>query len=154
MPQSLVIRRIRRRGGYTRGMFLVKLLLRSLVTALGLYLTTLFLPAVTVQPYASGNEPWPLLLTYLLLGAVLTLVNAVLVPIVKVLTLPLYILTLGLFGLVITVAVFFALTWFSQAQLGWGVILTEPFLWTGVIAALLLAVINWVLNLVFKPVTK
>jgi len=135
-------------------MFLFKLIVRAAVTGLAIYLTTLLIPAVSVKTYDGSSELLPVLLTHLIFGAVITLVNMIVVPIVQVLTFPIYLLTLGLFGLVVTAAIFFFLTWFCAEQLGWGILLNGPFIMSGVWAALLLALINWVLNLLFRPVTK
>ncbi|WP_354671202.1 phage holin family protein [Thiohalobacter sp. IOR34] len=72
-----------------------------LVTALGLWITTLLVPGV------SARTPGTLLLAALVLG----LVNAFIRPLLWLLTLPLTVLTFGLFALVVN-----ALTiWLSAA---------------------------------------
>lgn len=69
-------------------------LLRMLVTALGLWLAQALVPGVTF------DDAGTLLLAALLLGVV----NAVVRPIVVLLTLPITVLTLGLFLLVVNAA--------------------------------------------------
>jgi len=72
------------------------ILIRTLIIALGLGLATVLIPGVTI--IGTGT----LLLAALLLG----LVNAVIRPLLVLLTLPLTLLTLGLFLLVINAAMF------------------------------------------------
>ncbi len=65
-------------------------LFRLLITALGLWAATTIVPGVTIRG-------WNLIVAALLLG----LVNAVIRPVILILTLPLTVLTLGLFILVV-----------------------------------------------------
>lgn len=83
----------------------MNLLLRWLLNALALWVTV----ELDVGLYMTQSGLWPLLLSALVLG----LVNAIVRPIMIVLTLPLTILTLGLFLLVVNalaIAVVAALT--------------------------------------------
>ena len=72
----------------------MKLIIRILVNASALWITTLILPAIKIELY------WPLIVVALIFG----LVNALIRPIVKLFTLPINVLTLGLFTLVINAA--------------------------------------------------
>jgi len=72
------------------------ILVRTLITALGLGLATVILPGVSI------GEPVTLLVAALLLG----LVNAFVRPLLVLLTLPLTLITLGFFLLVINAAMF------------------------------------------------
>lgn len=106
------------------------LLLRWLLNAAALWLTTEIVPGI------SFTEPglWPILIAALVLG----LVNAVVRPVMILLTLPLTILTLGLFLLVVnalSLAIVVALT--PMATTGFG---------TTLIAALVLTIIGTALN--------
>ena len=106
------------------------LLLRWLLNAVSLWLTTQIIPGI------SFTQPglWPILLAALALG----LVNAVVRPIMILLTLPLTLLTLGLFLLVVnavTLDIVVALT--PLATTGFG---------TTLIAALVLTIISTALN--------
>ncbi|HEY0767582.1 MAG TPA: phage holin family protein [Steroidobacteraceae bacterium] len=69
-------------------------LLRALLTALGLWLATVWLSGVHFNSVG----------TLLLAGVLLGVVNAIVRPIVFILTLPITILTLGLFLLVLNAA--------------------------------------------------
>lgn len=73
---------------------MAKLILRALIGAFGLWLASKLVAGITVD----GT------LTLLIAAVVLGIVNAIVRPVVFVLTLPLTILTLGLFLLVINAA--------------------------------------------------
>lgn len=96
----------------------MRFLINWLVTAAALYVTAMLVPGIVV-----GEGFAPLLLAALVIG----LVNAVLRPVLVVLTLPITIVTLGLFYLVLNALLFwlaaavtpgFALTGFGAAFLG------------------------------------
>lgn len=72
---------------------MTKLLIRWVITILALFVAALIVPGIRV----SGTA-W---VAYVLMAIILGLVNAVIRPILKVLTCPLILLTLGLFTLVI-----------------------------------------------------
>jgi putative membrane protein len=80
---------------------MVGFVLRVVTVALGLWLATKLISGIEVQ------DGWTLLAAALLLG----IVNAVVRPVVVVLTLPLSILTLGLFLLVINAAMLGLVSW-------------------------------------------
>jgi putative membrane protein len=93
-------------------------LLRALISALGLWLASQWVPGVHFY------SPGTLILAAILLG----IVNAIVRPIVFVLTLPLTLLTLGLFLLVLNAAMVALVAWilpgfrlhsFSAALLTW-----------------------------------
>jgi putative membrane protein len=97
------------------------ILVRTIVTALGLAAAAWIVPGVHIQ------GPGTLVLAALLLGVV----NAVVRPLVIVLTLPLTVLTLGLFLLVVNAAMFglvaalfdgFVVDGFWAALFGWLVV--------------------------------
>ena len=72
------------------------ILLRTLITMLGLYLASLLVPGVQIAGTGS----------FILAAVLLGLVNAFVRPIAFVLTLPITIITLGLFLLVLNAAMF------------------------------------------------
>lgn len=93
-------------------------LVRLLINAVGLWLAAAIVPGIEV------SGPFTLLFAALLMG----IVNALLRPIVVVLTLPLTIVTLGLFLLVINAGMFGLVAWmldgfvvggFWSALFGW-----------------------------------
>jgi len=76
-------------------------LLRAVITAIGLWVATMWVPGVHVTSVG----------TLLLAGIVLGLVNAVVRPIAFILTLPITILTLGLFLLVLNALMVSLVAW-------------------------------------------
>lgn len=86
----------------------MRFLVRVLINALALWVASRLVPSIVF-----GGELGTLLLVALLFG----LVNALLKPILKVLTCPLQILTLGLFTLVLN-AFLLGLTGWLAGQLG------------------------------------
>ncbi|MFJ3922422.1 phage holin family protein [Streptomyces sp. NPDC090022] len=84
-------------------------------------------------------------LTLLLVAVVFGLVNSIVKPIVKLLSLPLFILTLGLFTLVVNALMLLLTSWVSgKVGLDFHV---EGF-WTAVVGALIISIVSWAANLV------
>ncbi len=79
-------------------------------TALAFALMDWLLPQVSIEPDDD-------ILGLLGLSLVFGLVNALIKPIVKLLSLPVTLMTLGLFGLVINVALLFLVSWVTQSVL-------------------------------------
>ncbi len=102
-----------------------RFLARVLIAALGLWLAAAVLPGVSYSGWLD------LLLAALLLG----LVNAIVRPIVFLLTLPLTILTLGLFLLVV-----------NAAMIGLVALLLPGFMVSGLIAGILASIIVGVVS--------
>ncbi len=110
------------------------LFLRMLITALGLWLASRLVPGIGIA------DPGTLLLAALLLG----IVNAVVRPLVVVLTLPITILTLGLFLWVINAAMLGLVSWllsgFQIAGLG-----------SALLGALVISVTSWLASWYVGP---
>ena len=79
----------------------------------------------------------------LLIGLVFGIVNAVVKPIVALLSLPLYILTLGLFTLVVNALMLMLTAWITEFTT-WG--LRVDNFGTAVLAGLLISVVSLVLS--------
>jgi putative membrane protein len=111
------------------------LLIRWLVNALALWLAVLIVPGLTF------TSPDPV--RVLLVAAVFGLVNAVLRPIITMLSCPLVVLTLGLFILVINALMLLATGWLSgQLGLGFEVSGFIPALIGGLLIGLVSAVLT------------
>ncbi|MCL2595041.1 MAG: phage holin family protein [Promicromonosporaceae bacterium] len=90
--------------------------LRTLVTALVLWLTSLILPnRVNIM---DNGEAWGTLLAVLLIALIFNAIHSVIKPIVKTLTGCLYLLTLGLFSLVVNALMLWLTTWITGHD-GW-----------------------------------
>ncbi len=117
----------------------VKLLVLIALNAAAAWLTVWLVPGLE---YSSG-EWW----RWLLFGAVIGLINAVIKPVAKLLTIPIRILTLGLFTLVINVGLMSLAIWIAKdANVG----LTSESIWAVLLGGLVLTVVGSLLNL-FSP---
>ena len=106
------------------------LLLRFIIVALGLWLASAVVPGVHIR------DLWTLVLAALLLG----IVNAVVRPIVILITLPLTLITLGLFILVINAALFGLVSVFLHGFVVHGFMAA---FW----GALVVSVVSWVASI-------
>ncbi|MBI2016405.1 MAG: phage holin family protein [Candidatus Rokubacteria bacterium] len=104
-------------------------LVRVLVNAVAIYLVAAIVPGISV----SG------LLTALGAGLVLGLINAIVRPVLILLTLPVTLVTLGLFLVVLNA---FCLWLTAQLVRGFEV----HGVWPALFGALLISVVSWVLN--------
>lgn len=85
-------------------------------------------------------DPW---WVTVIVAVVLGFINSVVRPIVKLISLPINILTLGLFSLVINglmvLLCAYLIDGFQVESLGWGIVFS-----------IVLAIVNWILNLMFS----
>lgn len=81
-----------------------RFLLRIIFNALALYLLTIVLAGVSFR----GN--WK---SYLIAGLIFAVINSLIKPVIKLLTLPIIALTLGLFTIIINMAMLWLLTKFT-----------------------------------------
>ncbi|TFD29602.1 phage holin family protein [Cryobacterium cryoconiti] len=124
--------------------FLIKLILNSFA----LWLTTLLVTGVRVDPYAEGAVP--LVVTYLLVALVFGFVNSVVGGFVRVVAFPVYILTLGLISLIVNGFLLMIVAWFSDL-VGFGLAVDD--FWWGVLGALVLGILSWILGVLIRPVS-
>ena len=127
----------------------MRFLLRLIVNAVALWLTTLIVSGVTVRPYADNTTA--LVLTYLLIALIFGVVNAIIGTVIRIVAIPLYILTLGLISLLVNAFLLFIVSWISDAM-GFGLHIDG--FWSGVLGALVLAIIAWLLGLLIRPVRR
>lgn len=114
----------------------MRFILRFLLNAAALAVT-LFI----VDLCWEGNV-WQLLIFALVFG----LVNALIRPLITILSCPLIILTLGLFVLVINVFMLWLGIWIGN-QLGLGFTCVPPVFWNLVFGAIVLSIASWATNL-------
>jgi putative membrane protein len=127
----------------------MRFLLKLIINALALWLTTFIVSGVTVKPYAPGEVPT--ILTYLLIALIFGVVNGVLGTFIRIVAFPLYVLTLGLLALVVNALLLLLVAWISSL-LGFGLYIDG--FWAGFWGAIVLAIISWLIGLIFRPVTR
>lgn len=127
-----------------------RLILRLLINAVALWLTTLILnPHVTVAPFAPKGT-LETILTYLIVAAIFGIVNGVIGSIVRIVALPVYILTLGLVSLIVNGLLLLLVAWIS-GLIGFG-LQVENFGW-GILGALVLGILAWLIGVLLRPFT-
>lgn len=124
--------------------------LRILINALALWLTTLLVTGVKVVPFAPGGT-LELVLTLLLVALVFGVVNGIIGNFIRIVAFPLYILTLGLIALVVNGLLLLLVAWLTSF-LQFGLVI-ESF-WWGVLGALVLGLISWLIGILLRPLMK
>lgn len=123
-------------------------LVRIAVNAFAIWIVSL-IPALQITLIAFAPGDWfQVALTALLVGLVFAVVNAIVGTVLKVLAFPLYILTLGLISLVINGFLLWLTAWITSL---WSFGLRLESFWWGVVAALLISLINWVAGIILRP---
>ena len=108
---------------------ILKLLVVWLINALALVAVAYLMPSITVSSFGAA----------LAAALVLGLVNAIVRPVLVLLTLPVTILTLGLFIFVLNGLLFWMVgTWIEGFSVGG--------FWSGVIGAILFSLVSWLLS--------
>ena len=119
------------------------ILIRIALNAVAVWVATLLVGGVDVTADTTGGK----ILTLLAVGALFGLVNAVIKPAAKLLSLPLIILTLGLFSLVVNALLF----WLTAAVSSW---LGAPFevegFWSAFWGAIVVGLVSWALSILVK----
>lgn len=115
---------------------MIKLLARIVINAIAIWLTAYFLEGLNFE-----GSIWELMIVAIIFG----LINAVIKPILKLLTLPITILTLGLFTLVIN-ALMLILTVGISGSLSFGDVGFFQSLLVALIASIIISIISTVLN--------
>ncbi|GAB2601077.1 UNVERIFIED_CONTAM: phage holin family protein [Kocuria sp. CPCC 205316] len=124
-------------------------LLRVLVNALAIWVAAWILPGMGIAADPSvvsavGGETAASVLAYLFVGLVFGVVNAVVRPVLSILSLPITCLTLGLFAIVVNAAMLWLTSWlssFTPLRLE-----IDSFLWTAVLATLIIGVVSLVMG--------
>lgn len=128
-------------------------IVRVLINGLALWIASWILPGLDIATTATteavaqggvtqGTDPLGVILAYLFIGLIFGLVNALVRPIVSLLSLPITILTLGLFTIVINAAMLYLTSWLSSYTPVHFTI--DSFFWTAVLAAIIITVVSLV----------
>ncbi len=126
-------------------------LIRVVVNAFAIWVVTL-IPALQVSVIAfPPGETLQLVLTLLIVAAIFALVNTIIGTVIKILAFPLYVLTLGLISLIINAFLLWLTAWITGFW-NWG-LRVEDF-WWGVLAAIIISIINWIFGLILRPRRK
>jgi len=121
-------------------------LLRVAVTGLALWVVTLIVPGID---FVGGETTLQRIGIVLVVAVIFGFVNAIIKPIVQILSIPLYILTLGLFHVVINALMLWITAWITEHTTHWGLQI-DHFWWTAIWAAIVLSIVGWAFSLPFR----
>jgi putative membrane protein len=128
------------------GQFLV----RAGLTGFALWVVTLVVSGIE---FVGGDSTLQRVGIILVVAVIFGLVNAIIKPIVQIVSIPLYILTLGLIHIVINALMLWITSWITENTTHWGLYI-EDFWWTAIWAAIVLSIVSWVLSLLVRDVTR
>ena len=115
---------------------MVSLLIRFGVTAIAVAAAAYLVPGIDV----GDNAAKAVILTAIILGVI----NAVIRPILKLLSLPLILMTLGLFILVVNAVCFYGAAWISRTI--FDVRFNFDSIWAVLFGAIIISIVSTVLN--------
>lgn len=118
---------------------MLRLLVRLIVNAVALWV------AVELVPGLQFEGDW---LSLLIIAFIFGLVNALVRPIIILLTCPIIVLSLGLFVLVINTLMLALTVWLSREVFDLG--LTSTGFWATFLGALIISIVSGVINLLIK----
>ncbi|MBN1260302.1 MAG: phage holin family protein [Anaerolineae bacterium] len=118
----------------------MKLLIRWAISAFSLFVAVWLVPGITVEQNAWG--------IYAVMAAVLGLVNAIVRPVLKLLTCPFIILTLGVFTLVINGFTLWLAAALANSLFDVGFYVTG--FWPAFLGALIVSIVSVILNTFVK----
>ena len=126
------------------------LIVRLLINAVALWLTTLIVAGVGVVPFEPGGT-LEIVLTYLLVAVIFGLVNGIIGNYIRIVAFPLYILTLGLISLIVNGLLLLLAAWLSSL-FGFGLVVDG--FWWGVLGALVLGILNSLIGILLRPLMR
>jgi putative membrane protein len=120
----------------------MRFLLWVIVNALAVGVATALLDGIELTGSTTGEQ----VVTLLVVGLVFGVIDSVVAPVVKLLSLPFILLTLGLLLFVIN-ALMLMLTGWVADQLGLG--FSVDGFWTALLGAIVITIASWILEAVF-----
>ena len=123
---------------------MVAFLLRAAVTGFALWIVTLVVSGID---FVGGDTTLQRIGIILVVAVIFGLVNAIIKPIVQIISIPLYILTLGLIHIVINALMLYLTSWITEHTTHWGLVI-DDFWWTAIWAAIVLSIVSWALSLI------
>jgi len=129
----------------------MRFVLKSAIAAVAVWIAALLPLDVNVTGGEDGVW-WHRVLVYLAIGALLVLLNAILKPLIKVLTLPVQILTLGLFSFVIAWFMLWLTSWITD-KIDFATLTVGGF-WKTLFAAVVIAIVTGLLEAIIPGAKK
>jgi len=118
--------------------------IKVLVNGVAIWVATLLVSGITL----GGGSGWNTqkVVTLLWVALIFGVINALIKPVMTILSLPVIVLTLGLFALIVNAAMLELTSWFAgQFSLDFHV---DAFFWDAVIGAFVITIVTMLVNLV------
>lgn len=125
-------------------------MLRAAVTGVALWLVT---QLVSGMEFVGGENTLQRVGIIFVVAVVFGLVNAIVKPIVQIMSIPLYVVTLGLFHVVVNALMLWLTAWITEHTTHWGLYI-DDFWWTAVWAGIVLSIVSWVLSVLSGNLIK
>lgn len=124
-----------------------RFLVRVVISTLALWIASWILRGLQISTegtmnVAQGNNTFASVLAFLFIGLIFGVVNALIKPLVKLVSLPVTFLTLGLFTVIINAAMLWLTSWLSSFTPVHFTI--NSFFWTAIWAALIISVLSMI----------
>jgi putative membrane protein len=123
-----------------------RFLVRAGLTGFALWVVTRVVPGIA---FVGGDSALQRVGIIVVVAVIFGLVNAIIKPIVQLISIPLYILTLGLIHVVINALMLWITARITENTTHWGLYI-EDFWWTAIWAAIVLSIVSWVLSLLVR----
>ncbi|MFB9776725.1 phage holin family protein [Brevibacterium otitidis] len=128
-------------------------LLRVIVNAVAIWVATALLPGLSISSadtILTGLGPSAsAVISYLVIGLIFGVVNAIIRPLIEFIAVPITCLTLGLFTIIINAAMVSLTAWFSAFTPI--KLVVDSFFGTAILASIIIAVVSFVLNFFVRP---
>jgi putative membrane protein len=124
--------------------------LRAALTGFAMWVVTLIVPGLR---FVGGDNTLQKIGIIFVVAVIFGVVNAIVKPIVQILSIPLYVLTLGLFHIVINALMLWITSWITRHTTHWGLQI-DHFWWTAIWAAIVLSVVSWALSVLIHDVRR
>ncbi|MET7773820.1 phage holin family protein [Nocardia sp. NPDC005366] len=121
----------------------MQLVIRLIINAVAIWLAAAWVDKI--QIISPEDKTSSKVIVVLAVAAVFTLVNALVKPLVQLLSLPLVVLTLGLFLLVVNALMLMLTAWLTDAFSDYG--LKVDGFWAAVLGGIIISLVNWVLGI-------
>lgn len=119
-------------------------LLRAATTGVALWIVTQLVDGIA---FVGGDDTVQRVAIVFVVAVIFGLVNAIIKPIVQLLSIPLYVVTLGMIHVVINAAMLWITSSITEHTTHWGLYI-DDFWWTSIWAAIVLSIVSWPLSLI------
>ena len=119
-------------------------LLRAASTGVALWIVTQLVDGIS---FVGGDDTIQRAAIIFGVAVLFGLVNAIIKPIVQLISIPLYVVTLGLIHVVINAAMLWITSSITEHTTHWGLFI-DDFWWTAIWASIVLSIVSWPLSLI------